>query len=400
MKRVKIYILSLMVAMSAMDCQQQKAEHTAGILYTCPMHPQVIQDHPGQCPICGMDLVKKGEMTNDLALMLTESQIRLGNISTMPARKEAFGESILTSAKLAINEEKAVVVSARVGGRIEKLYYKEEGKPVTANAPLYQIYSEQLLTYEQEYLLAVRQWEELKQPRHEAFLKAAEKKLLLLGLTQEQVRGLRQSGKADAHVVFLSPVSGTLSQAEVSEGQYVSEGNPLYRIQKLDELWVEAELYGNEIPDVHTGQEVRVIVAGFESWPRMARVTFIGPEYRKGGQILTVRAVLPNPEGIFRPGMYATTAFMHGTRNVISLPADAVVRDAHGNYIWVLDKDGAYRPRGVGTGQESDERIEITEGLNEDENVVISGAYLLTGEWVLKKGAELPAHQHQDQMNH
>ncbi|MBS1545635.1 MAG: efflux RND transporter periplasmic adaptor subunit [Bacteroidetes bacterium] len=400
MKRIKIYILSLMVAFSAIDCQKQKADHAVGILYTCPMHPQVIQDHPGQCPICGMDLVRKGEATKDLALMLTESQIRLGNISTMPARREPFGESILTSAKLAIDEEKTIVVSARVGGRLEKLYYKEEGKLVPANVPLYQIYSEQLLTYEQEYLLAVRQWEELKQPRHESFLKAAEKKLLLLGLTREQVTALRESGKADAHVVFLSPVSGTLSQAEVKEGQYVSEGNPLYRIQQLDELWVEAELYGNEIPDVHMGQEVKVSVAGFESRPGMARVTFIGPEYRKGGQILTVRAVLPNPEGIFRPGMYATTAFMHETRNVISLPSDAVVRDAQGNHIWVLDTDGAFRPREVGTGQESDERIEITEGLSENENVVISGAYLLTGEWVLKKGAELPAHQHQDQMNH
>ncbi len=398
MQTLSTYSFLLFIALTFSMCSKQ-GEHAqsskASTKYTCPMHPQVIQDKPGTCPICGMDLVKKDVSTGGGgSIMLSESQIKLANISTMLTRFENMGENTIMTGKLVVNEDQTEVISSRVQGRVEKLYFKEVGQRVMKGEKLYELYSEQLLTLQQEYFLALRQFEELKESRYESFLSASEKKLLLFGMTKEQIKQIAQRKRSDSRITFIAPVSGIISRIAATEGQYVSEGNPLYRIEKLDQVWVEAELYPGEVSLVKAGDIIKVRISGYENTPVEGKVTFLSPEYRQGSQIVTLRAVINNPDRKFLPGTQATVILSHSEKKAIGVPVDAVIRDAKGDHVWILEKDGAFKPRMVMTGLENFEKVEITEGLEENENVVITGAYLLYGELVLKKGGDPMAGHH------
>jgi Cu(I)/Ag(I) efflux system membrane fusion protein len=390
------WFVILIVLTAACSNKDDHTEHTASAAkYTCPMHPQVIQDTPGSCPVCGMDLVKMGAASDDGSLMLTESQIRLANITTTLTRLENIGESTVLTGRLMINEDETEVVSSRVAGRIERLYFKEIGQKVKRGQPLFEIYSEQLLTLQQEYLLALRQFETLKESRYESFVRAAERKLTLYGMSNAQVKQLAERKQVDQRITFLASSTGIVSRIDATEGQYVSEGGPIYRIENLDNIWVEADLYPGETSLVKTGDMVRVQVIGFENAPTEGKVTFLSPQYEQGSQTIGLRAVISNTRGEFLPGMLATVVLSHSEKKAIALPIDAVVRDANGSHVWILTEDGAFKPQMVKTGTENFEKIEITEGLTEKQNVVITGAYLLYGELVLKKGIDpMTAHHH------
>jgi len=377
--------------------KDEHAQHQAvAEKYTCPMHPQIIQDKPGTCPICGMDLVKSSASTaTNGSIMLSESQIKLANITTTLTHQENMGENSILTGKLMVNEEQTEIVSSRVQGRIEKLFFKEVGQRVNKGQPLYEVYSESLLTLQQEYLLAVRQFEELKSTRYESFVISSEKKLILLGMTKEQIKLLAQQKKIGSRITFLAPSEGIIARIDVTEGQYVSEGSALYQIEKLDQLWVEADLYPGESTLVKTGDLVRVQVNGFESASIEGKVTFLSPEYQQGTQIITLRALIDNRKKELLPGMQANIILYHSEKKVIALPIDAVIRNAKGSHVWVLEKDGSFKSRMVKTGLENFVKIEIIDGLKEKENVVITGAYLLYSELVLKKGVDpMTGHHH------
>lgn len=385
MKLLKKIHFILVVALLLNSCSsKEKVAEQNQQKYTCPMHPEIVATAPGTCPICGMDLVPVGTASNDGSIMLNERQIKLANITTTLTRLENIGESIPLTGRVMVNEERVEVISSRVAGRIEKLFQKETGKPVKKGEPLYQLYSESLLVLQREYLLAVRQSEELKEPRFETFAKSAEKKLLLFGMSKEQVALLRESKKISPSITFLAPSSGNIARIEVTEGQYVAEGSAMYRLENLDMVWVEAEIYPEENQIAKLGDSVQVHVDGFKH--QNARIIFVSPEFRKGSQVTLIRVALSNANDNFIPGMQAIILLSKSERKALAIPTDAVLRNGNKNHVWIFEKDGTFRPRLVKTGLESFEKVEILEGLKEKENVVITGTYLLHSELVLKKG--------------
>lgn len=396
MKRY-LNILSLLLLVALTACSEQGHEHAEGTAYTCPMHPQIVQNEPGTCPICGMDLVpvsqngaEKGE------LMLSESQIALGNIKTARIKYGDVQSTTILAGKLVLDQTQTDVISSRATGRIEKLFIKETGQTVQKGQPLYELYSEELLTLQREYLLALKQNQELGQenPRFASFLEAARQKLLLFGLTQNQVIALSGNKNLNARVTFVAPSAGVVTDLAVAEGQYVSEGAILYRLSKLSRIWVEAELYPQEITQVQAGDQVHVAVQGFaENVP--AKVTFISPEYRQGSQVATLRAELPNTESQYLPGMQASVRLPGKNGNTLVLPTDAIIRDGRGSHVWVETGKNTFQARKVTLGEESADRVAILSGIKENEKVVTSGTYLLYSEFVLKKGADpMAAHLH------
>jgi len=361
-----------------------KEKQAAVDKYTCPMHPQIVQDKPGTCPICGMDLVLSSAMSaSDSSIVLNESQIKLANVTTASAELSDIGLTTIVTGKIMVNEDQTEIVSSRVQGRVEKLFYKETGRAVGKGQPLYEIYSEQLQTLQQEYLLALKQLEELKHQRYESFVKSAEKKLLLLGMTKQQVDQLSKDRRVNSRMTFVSPASGVIARIDVAEGQYVSEGANLYRIERLDQVWVESELYPSESSLVTLGDKLKVKVTGFADAVE-GRVTFLSPEYRQGTQILVARVLIPNSKQQFIPGMQANIFVARGGKKAIVVPIDAVIRSGEHNHLWIAE-DSVFRFRKVKVGSENAEQIEILEGVEENESVVVSGAYLLYSELILKK---------------
>ena len=404
MKKVVIYILMAGAVLTACTKKENSAhdhaQEEAATKYTCSMHPQIIQDKPGTCPICGMNLVQITKSGNDNGdLMLSDTQIKLANIETEKVSMKQVGETMVVNARLTVDEQKTTVISSRVAGRIEKLHIKETGRVVKQGEPLYEIYSENLLTLQREYLLALDQSETLgkEEKRYQSFLKAAEGKLLLYGLSKNQIQKLAASKTLQQRVTFLAPAGGIVEEISAAEGQYLNEGDRLYRIENINNLWLEAELYPNEISYVKVGDKITVRIVGFESYDLTATVNFLSPEYRANSQITVMRATLNNPGLKFKPGMQAQVIFTHSLREAIAIPTDAIIREAKGTHVYVETDQNTFRPRMVKTGVEDFEQVEVISGLQEDEIVVVSGAYLLYSELILKRGVNpMAGHQHGD----
>ena len=405
----RILILSA-IALTFLACSQEKqtdghASHDQAKIkspateYTCPMHPNVKQDKPGKCPVCGMDLVAKtpetSESTNDL--MLTDSQIKLANVTIQKVSVQSIGQTVVVNGKLVQNENLAQVISSRAAGRVEKLFVKETGRTIQKGQPLYELYSETLLTLQREFLLAQEQYDALgsTENRYKSFLDAARRKLSLYGLNVDQIEELAKNKNTQNRITFLSPASGIVTEITVAEGQYVSEGGSLMRIENVANLWLEAELYPNEATLAKLGDKINVRVSGYENQPVEATVDFFSPEFRANTQIMSMRASVPNPTLAFKPGMQAQVFFSHSNKKALSLPVDAVIRDGKGTHVYVQKGHNTFRPRMVKTGIEDFEKVEITEGLTEGDTVAVTGAYLLYSEIILKKGTDpMAGHTH------
>ena len=330
-------------------------------------------------------------------LMLTESQIRLANITTEKVSMQPVGQTQLINGVLAVDEESSQVISTRISGRLDRLFFKEAGRTIRQGEPLYEIYSEELLTLQKEFLLAKEQFETLgkEEPRYESYLKTAEKKLSLYGISKDQIEQLRKSGVQQPRITFFAPATGIITEINAAEGQYVNEGALLYRIESTIKLWVEADLYSDESKLVKVGDQISVRISGYESTPVDAKVVFLSPEYRANTQIVVMRGVIENREMMFKPGMQAQVLFTHSSRKALSVPVDAVIRDEHGTHVYIESGKFTFEPRMVKTGVEDFEQVEVIEGLKENESVVATGAYLLYSEFILRRGADpMAGHNH------
>lgn len=379
------------------DHAKEKASATT---YTCPMHPNVVQDGPGKCPVCGMDLVQKNKassQTESNDLILTDSQIKLANVTTQKVSNQLIGQTIVVNGRLTVNEDLSEVVSSRAAGRIEKLYVKETGRTIQKGEPLYQLYSERLLTLQREFLLAKEQYETLgsTENRYKSFYDAAKRKLVLYGLTEGQVNRLGESKAVQNSITLLSPATGVVTEVSVAEGQYVSEGTSLMKIENIGNLWLEAELYPNETSLAKVGDQIKVRVSGYGTESVDARINFLSPEYRANSQIVVMRASLNNPDQKYKPGMQVQVFFSHSSKKALAIPVDAVIRDGKGTHVYVQRGPNTFRPTMVKTGIEDFEKVEITEGLMDGDTVAVTGAYLLYSEIILKKGTDpMAGHSH------
>ena len=401
MKFIKtVAFVAMIPALLLTACKEKKPGQQAAEkkqTYTCSMHPQIIQEGPGTCPICGMDLVPFDKNNTDPFLTLSESQMALGNITTMTIGSSALANIKTLNGRLAINPEQTAFISSRVPGRIEALYVKETGVKVSKGQTLYKIYSEQLATLQQEYLIAVAQAKQFpSDDKFQQIEKAARQKLLLYDQSETQLQQLIKSQKTDPYVTYPAPVGGVVAELQVTEGQYVAEGGTIMRLEGYNSLWVEADVYPAEASAIKIGQAVKVIIPGWEDQPQNMTIQFINPSLQGGSQLMNVRGTIPNPNNQWQPGLQANILLpIKSTGNVLALPVDAVIRDGKGMHVWIEESKGKFIPRMVKTGQENADVVEITEGLSEGDKVVVTGAYLLYSEYILKKGSDpMAGHKH------
>ena len=404
MTKYKFIFILMFVAgvLSLSACKEQSAETAVAtaVTYTCPMHPQVVRNAPGTCPVCGMDLVEFDRSNTDVTITLNGNQVALANITTATfgdsARINKSQSAVQLNGRIVVNPQNITVVSSRVSGRIENLYVKEIGATVHKGQRLYRIYSEELATLQQEYLVSLAQVKQF--PADEQFIrieKAARHKLLLFGQTPEQLSQLASSGKAEPYTYYFAPGNGTIAELMTAEGQYVEEGSAIMRIEGYDDLWVEADLYPNEAIILKDAPTLEVFVDGVPGSEKV-KFEFTNPELGAGSQVLQVRGRMKNRNNAIRPGMRARIAL--SKKNADSgnyIPSDAIIRVSDVAHVWVESEDNKFEPRLVRTGIQQQQMTEIIDGLEEGEKVVVTGAYLLNSEYILKRGRDpMAGHNH------
>ncbi|SEO61368.1 efflux RND transporter periplasmic adaptor subunit [Mucilaginibacter sp. OK283] len=393
---LKYSFLMLLVLSLFAACKQKPPIQVAktavrpNAYYTCSMHPQVHEEHPGNCPICGMKLIKV-ELTAaanaaHVSISLTATQQQLAAIQTDTiGTKNTAAQKMLTGT-VTTDETAAQELSARTAGRVQQLFIRAIGDQVTTGQPVYSLYSEDLQEAEKEYLLARQQQKLLHNPDvdYKQLIASAESRLRLWGLSQAQINNLAASGKAAATTTILSNVSGTVSEIGVHEGDYVTEGMTILKTQSLNNLWVEAQLYAGEGGSYKVNDQVTLSFPDLDGQTIDGKIAFINPEISDASKVNLLRISVPNPQGLLRPGMLAYVSAATGNHQSLAVPASAVLTDGKGSKVWVKNTDGSFSPRKVNVGPGNWQYIPILSGLNNGDVVVTNGAYLLNSEAVFK----------------
>lgn len=391
-KFIQVLLLtSAMPSLLWVACNKQKGQQTTAVeaTFTCPMHPQIVQDHPGTCPVCGMDLVPFDKNNKDKFLTLSADQQALANITSMAVGIGSLNNYTAISGRLTVNPEQINYISSRNAGRIEDLYIKETGIPVKRGQAIFRLYSEQLLALQEEFLMTHKQTIEFSNDQRFAdIFKAAKQKLLLYGQTESQLASLLKDGKSSPYITFYAPSSGIVAELFVTEGQYLDEGSSILRLEGYDTMWVEADIYPREAAYIKEGEELKVLANGDPNNLLTTKVQFITPNYQSNTQIMQLRGSISNKGHLLQVGMPATILLPKGEQNkVLMVPSKAIIREENQSHVWIASGGGKFEPRFVETGTESFDDTEIIAGLTPGEKVVVSGAYLLYSEYVLKKGA-------------
>lgn len=289
------------------------------LLWTCSMHPQIKQDRPGRCPICEMDLIPMREDAGGrgmASLVLGDRAQQLASVKTTPVVYKRLTKSIYTVGKIDYDETKISHVTARIGGRIDKLYVNFTGTNVQKDGHLVYIYSPELVTTQEEYMIAYRGAKRLQDaPIPEtsstsiiSLLGDARSRLVLWGITEDQIRELERTQKVQTHQTIYAPTGGIVVNKNVFEGMYVNPGDRLFTIADLSRVWLYLNIYEYDIPCIKYGQDVEVSTESFPGTIFHGRIVFIDPFLDEITRTVKVRVNMDNPEGMLKPGMYANAA--------------------------------------------------------------------------------------------
>jgi len=359
--------------------------------YTCSMHPQIRRPAPGNCPICGMNLIhvkKGGEMASDADLVLNDQQVQLGGIQTDTMGKHSIGDQMILNATLNIDESQTVTLNTPVPGRIEKLYVKSVGDFVHRGERLYDLYSEPLNSAKQEFLLALEKQKVLGNSiiDFKQLIESSRNKLLLWGMQVEQINELARTKSSSPITSFYSPSEGYVSSLESHEGDFLTEGVTILRLAKLNLMWAEAQVYATQLSHIDREGSAVVQVPAL-SLDIPGRIEFANPEMNPSARIDLIRIEINNPQGLLKPGMPAYVILKNRPSRALTLPVDAVIRNEKGNLVWIMTGRNRFKPLEVKTGVDDGLQVEIMEGLKAGDVVVISGAYLLNSEYIIRHGS-------------
>ena len=385
------------------DNELAKAADSSGKeYYTCPMHPSVVSDKPGACPICGMSLVKRSSQRNasegDIerlkSVSLSPSQRVLANVSTTSARRRAFVHSINAVGVVDYAEPNQAKISARFRGRIEKLYVNYTGEVVHKGQPLFEMYSPDLVSADREYVLSLNSLaglqvsgaDTVQKAQQVAMVNAARDRLRVhFGMTPRQIEGIASSKQAGSTVTFSSPIHGTVVAKEVQEGQYVDEGMLLYQLADLSKVWAYLDIYEKDVRFIKRGQTVAITADAYPDESFNGRVAFIDPAFDSQTRTTRIRVELDNAGGRLSPQMYVRAEIRIPLPNALVVPTSALLSTGKRTLVWIEVKLNVFEPRDVVAGLSDGTDVQILRGLNEGDMVAKTGGFMLDSESQLQQ---------------
>ncbi|HET9931544.1 MAG TPA: efflux RND transporter periplasmic adaptor subunit, partial [Polyangiaceae bacterium] len=354
--------------------------------YTCSMHPSVKQQGPGKCPICGMDLIPVTKQQQEQGVvMIDEARRQLIGVRTGKVTEAPLSRSFRAVGHVTYDESALTDVNLKVRGWITKLFVNRTGQHVTVGQPLFQFYSPDLYSAEQDFLLATQGGTAAAstgtQPsRLESLARAGRQRLHLLGLSEAQIDAVEKSGTPSESIAVSSPASGFVIEKNVVEGASVDAGMRLYQIAALNKVWVEAEVYEADLAHVRVGQAANVTLDYLPGHSYEAKISYIYPYLDPTARTGRVRVELQNKELELRPGMYASVELASAAEPRVQVPAAAVVYTGPRRLVFVDLGEGRFKPQEVRVGTEANGMYEVLSGVKPGDTVATSGVFLIAAE--------------------
>jgi Cu(I)/Ag(I) efflux system membrane fusion protein len=351
--------------------------------YTCPMHTSVAEHAPGKCPICGMALVPV--LAREVAegiVTIDDARRQLGGVRTESVVLAPLEKTFRAVGRVTYDETKLTDVTLKVGGFVQKLFVSRTGQRVEQGQPLFELFSPELFGAEQDFLLTATTpvAAGAAPDRATPLARAGRQRLRLLGLSDAQIDAIAARGTPAETITFPSPASGFVIEKDVVEGAAVEAGMRVFRLAKLDKVWVEAEIYEADLPHVHVGQPATVTLDYVPGRSYEGKVTYVYPFLDATARTLRVRVELANRDLELRPGMYASVRLASDAVPRVQVPTSAVVYTGPRRLVFVDLGGGHFRPEEVRVGAEANGKYEVLAGLEPGDRVVTSGVFLVAAE--------------------
>jgi len=420
----------------------ETADGAPQTLWTCGMHPEVIQDHPGTCPICHMDLTPMtvptsgtsapGERqvlfyrnpmdpsvtspvpmqdsmgmdyvpvyadearSSGVVVTIDPAVVQNMNVVTEPVERADLRREIRTVGYLDYDQEKMISVTTKYPGFVERVFVNYVGEPVRKGQALFEIYSPELVQTQEE-LLSARSFaarlgdapDEARE-RAEALADAARRRLGYWDVGKDQIRELEERGTSQRTIVVRAPASGLVMKRMAGlEGMAVRPGMELFHIADLSSLWLSVEVFEDQLSWLREGSEAEIELAYFPGERFRGKVRFVEPQVAEKTRTVGLRVEVPNRDGRLRAGMYATVRFDPVVRpDAVSVPSRAVLRTGERDLVVVALGGGRFEPREVKLGAEGDGRVEVLSGLAAGEEIVTSSQFLIDSESNLQEAVQ------------
>jgi len=440
----------LVTAFLFTSCQQQagpqnqakseQAEHQHKKVYTCPMHPQITSDSPGDCPICGMRLVeqkknapaagaapvkktkyrstmnpnevsdKPGKDSMGMDMVPFEAEEKpasapkgLADITITPEQRTRLGltfgttemrditRDIRTSARIVPDETRMFTVTTKIDGYVDKLYVNVTGQEVKKGQPLLTVYSPELVSSQQEYLTAVTIAKNLSHSADASIaeggkklIDSARKRLKLWDISKQQIDRLEETGEVEKYLTLYAPSSGYVIEKKVLPGQKIMPGELLLIVADLSVVWAEADIYESDLPYVKVGMPVTLTLSYWPGKSFEGKVSFLYPYLDPQTRTLKARLIINNPELLLKGDMYGDARLNYDLGRKPAVPESAVMRTGTRSYVFVAGEGDEIKPVEVTIGIRSEGYFEVLSGLRPGERVVTSANFLVDSESSLK----------------
>jgi len=424
-----ILLCSVVLTFTLPGCGKSDSPHSDKVssgevkkqMYHCPMHTSYITDHPGNCPICNMTLVPikddeskdskssmsdsmsgmkqsdnqeistENKMIDRVSISLSPEKRQMIGLSTSKVEKRNLSTVVRTTAVVEHDETRLAKISPRFNGWVRMLYINFTGEPIDKGQPLFVAYSPELLVSEKEYLISLRNYENVKgSPDDERkqsaklLLESSRKKLELFEINEDEIRNLEKNRIPSDEILFRAPFSGHVISKTAIEGKAFTSGETLFEIADLSHLWLRGFVFEYEMPLISVGQDVIVTFPYLGNKIFRSKITFIYPHIDALTRRGEIRVELDNPNNLLRPEMWANIEINIPLGEKLAIPSSAVI-DTGKRFIAFVDaKNGYIEPRELKIGAKTDDYYEVLEGVSEGEKVVTRALFFVDSESQLK----------------
>jgi membrane fusion protein, copper/silver efflux system len=406
-----IFLFALATAAGIVSCNGKgKTDHTAHEkeqdVYTCPMHPEIVRNAPGSCPICGMDLVKKDDGSTAIKDVQLEALLKPANafvVSTVPVttieqREEDIELNVVGT--VAYDTRQAGAISSRVSGRIERLYIRYKYQPVQKGQRIMDIYSPELMTAQQNLLFLLR-----NDPGNASLINAAKERLRLMGMTADQVAELVRSRTPNYSVPVFSNYSGFVTdlnktastpsadnmqaapaaneELTVREGMYVQSGQAVFTVYNQARAWILLDIYPDQQTMVQVGNAVRITPETAPAQDFRATIDYIEPIFRPGSKTISARVYFNNATLKLPIGSRVTATIFARPKTAWWLPKEAVLSLGRDKIVFKKE-EGGFRVHKITTGTEVNRYVHVLSGLRREDSVAVNAQFLVDNEAFIK----------------